>query len=208
MRYVLGILAGLLLAACTGSEDAPPTVRITVEAASADLHPVTDPVDAPLPLSVAAEDKIAAIRVILERNSLARLSRLADAEEAFVSNFAGESNRIHWDLLRRTGFDPLSKLGELLAGPYGTRIVGDETWYIWPDFASLAPAELLPERLSFSDRARLLALIGETGIERIRAGQGYPGVRTAIAEDGRWLYFVHETEDETADGPGHGPEED
>ena len=55
----------------------------------------------------------------------------------------------------------------------------------------------MPERLSFADRARLLDLVGETGIARIRQGQGYPGVRTAIAEDGRWLYFVHQSEDET-----------
>ena len=27
-------------------------------------------------------------------------------------------------------------------------------------------------------------------IARIRAGEGYPGMRTAIAEDGTWIYFV------------------
>jgi len=86
----------------------------------------------------------------------------------------------------------------LLAGPYGTRNVGDETWYIWPDLAAKSPSELVPERLSFSDRARLFDLVGEQGIARIRSGQGYPGVRTAIAEDGRWLYFVHESEGEAA----------
>ena len=122
--------------------------------------------------------------------------RLADAEPNFVSNFAGDSHNVHWDLLLRTGCDPLAILCGLLDGPYGTRRVGDQTWYIWPDLAALSAEDLLPEKLTFTDRARLLELVGEPGLERVRAGEGYPGVRTAIAEDGRWLYFVHETAEE------------
>ena len=144
-----------------------------------------------------AHAEIVAIREVLDRDSLSRLVRLANSEENFVSNFAGEAHRVHWDLLRRTGFDPLNKLGGLLDGPYGTRQVGDQTWYIWPDFAALDADDLLPEKLSFTDRARLKELVGEAGLERIRAGQGYPGVRTAIAQDGDWLYFVHETQQDT-----------
>jgi hypothetical protein len=85
----------------------------------------------------------------------------------------------------------------LLDGPYGTRQVGTQTWYIWPDFAALEADELLPEKLNFTDRARLRDLVGDPGLARIREGQGYPGIRTAIAEDGRWLYFVHETVEDT-----------
>ncbi|MDJ0920934.1 MAG: hypothetical protein QNI84_07385 [Henriciella sp.] len=194
MRALALLLLLPLLAAC-GAEDASPTVRLQVEAAPAITRPVDVEDDGPADLSEGVEAKIASIREILDRNSLTRLSRLADSEPAFVSNFAGESNRVHWDLLRRTGFDPLAQLGLLLDGPYGVREVGDETWYIWPDLAALQPEDLVPERLSFADRARLLDLVGEEGIERIRGGQGYPGVRTAIAEDGRWLYFIHESED-------------
>jgi hypothetical protein len=153
--------------------------------------------DTRLPLSEPVESKISDIRVILDRNSLTRLVRLANAEENFVSNFAGESHRVHWDLLRRTGFDPLMRLGELLDGPYDTRQVGDQTWYIWPDFAAQEAEDLLPEKLDFADRARLRDLVGDVGLERIRGGEGYSGIRTAIAEDGRWLYFVHETVEET-----------
>lgn len=194
MRALALLLLLPALGAC-GADDAAPTVRLQVEAAPAITRPVDTGDEALAPLSEPVEAKIAAIRAILDRNSLARFSRLADAEPAFVSNFAGESNRVHWDLLRRTGFDPLAQLGLLLDGPYGVREVGDEIWYIWPDLAALEPQELLPERLSFTDRAKLLELVGEEGIERIRSGQGYPGVRTAIAEDGRWLYFIHESED-------------
>lgn len=159
---------------------------------------VMRPVDAAeiTPLTPAVEEKIVVLRDILERNSLRRLANQADAEPAFVSNFANQSHRVHWDLLRRTGFDPLLQLGRLLDGPYSTRQVGDQIWYIWPDLAALDAEALEPERLSFSDRARLRELVGEPGIARIREGQGYPGVRTAIAEDGRWLYFIHQTEDE------------
>lgn len=199
MRIICGVCASIALAACGGTPEEPPSVRMTIEAAPAQISAPSAPAVAVQPLSELAQSKVDDIRATVQRNSLYRFSRLADAEPSFVSNFAGESNRVHWDLLRRTGFDPLAQIEILLDGPYATRTVGDEIWYIWPDLAALDPAQLVPERLSFSDRARLLELVGEPGIDRIRRGQGYPGVRTAIAEDGRWLYFVHETEDETED---------
>lgn len=194
-KAALGVSLACLLAACGGS-DGSPKVRLEVEAAPA----VTAPAEieaASVPLTEPVESKIAAIREVLARDSLSRLVRLADAEPSFVSNFAGESHRVHWDLLRRTGFDPLAKLGGLLDGPYGTRQVGDQTWYIWPDFAALEADQLLPEKLPFTDRARLRELVGEPGLARIRKGEAYPGVRTAIAGDGDWLYFVHETQQDT-----------
>ena len=52
------------------------------------------------------------------------------------------------------------------------------------------PSDLIPEKLSFQDRRRLEELIGADGIARIRAGEGYPGMRTAISEEGVWIYFV------------------
>lgn len=197
IRAVLGLGMVALLSAC-GSDDGSPVLRLEVDAAPAVTVPVEVEAEPEIPLPTEAVDtKIAAIRDVLARDSLSRLVRLADAEENFVSNFAGESHRVHWDLLRRTGFDPLAKLGGLLDGPYGTRQVGDQTWYIWPDFAALEADQLLPERLTFTDRARLRELVGEPGLARIRAGEAYPGVRTAIAEDGDWLYFVHETQQDT-----------
>ncbi|MEO1305985.1 MAG: hypothetical protein AAFV37_13520 [Pseudomonadota bacterium] len=196
MRTVFSaLLFASLLVGC-GRDDGSPRVRVLVEAAPAVTAPVAA-VETVMPLSPEVDDKIAEIRAILERNSLTRLVRLASAEENFVSNFAGESHRVHWDLLRRTGFDPLMRLGALLDGPYGTRQVGDQTWYIWPDFAAEEAEDLLPELLNFTDRARLRDLVGDVGLERIRNGESYPGIRTAIAEDGRWLYFVHETVQET-----------
>lgn len=195
IKRVLGLSVILSLSAC-GSDDGSPKVRLEVEAAPAIAAPA-EPEIVVTPLSAEVEAKIVAIREVLDRDSLSRLVRLANSEENFVSNFAGEAHRVHWDLLRRTGFDPLNKLGGLLDGPYGTRQVGDQTWYIWPDFAALDADDLLPEKLSFTDRARLKDLVGEAGLERIRAGQGYPGVRTAIAQDGDWLYFVHETQQDT-----------
>ena len=190
-----GVSAAFLLAAC-GGEAASPKMRVAVSAAPA-LMSLEPAADTPAPLPVAVDSKISEIRSVLERDSLNRLVRLARTEENFVSNFAGESHKVHWDLLRRTGFDPLHRLGDLLDGPYGTRQVGDQTWYVWPDFAALDADELLPEKLDFADRARLEALVGEPGLARIREGQDYPGIRTAIAEDGRWLYFVHETIEDT-----------
>ncbi|GAB5456639.1 MAG: hypothetical protein Hens2KO_28680 [Henriciella sp.] len=196
MRALYVALASALALAACGDNDGAPRVRMMVSAAPA----VTTPVEVEetiTPLTEPVEAKIADIRDVLERNSLSRLVRLARAEENFVSNFAGESHRVHWDLLRRTGFDPLMRLEALLDGPYGTRQVGEQTWYIWPDFAARDAEDLMPERLDFADRARLRELVGDTGLDRIRAGESYPGLRTAIADDGRWLYFVHETVQDT-----------
>ncbi|MHA7857921.1 MAG: hypothetical protein ACX94D_07530 [Henriciella sp.] len=196
MRAFIPALVTLFALAACGDSDGTPRVRMMVNAAPAVTAPV-EVEEVTTPLTEPVEAKIAEIRAILERNSLSRLVRLARAEENFVSNFAGESHRVHWDLLRRTGFDPLMRLGALLDGPYGTRQVGDQVWYIWPDFAARDSEDLMPERLDFADRARLRELVGDTGLDRIRAGEAYPGLRTAIADDGRWLYFVHETVQDT-----------
>ncbi|MEM6557084.1 MAG: hypothetical protein AAF642_14490 [Pseudomonadota bacterium] len=197
--FFIGVSAVLLLTAC-GGEPASPKMRVAVSAAPALMSLETESeFSAPLPAAV--DKKISDIRAVLERDSLNRLVRLALTEENFVSNFAGESHKVHWDLLRRTGFDPLHRLEGLLDGPYGMRQVGDQTWYVCPDFAALEADQLLPEKLDFADRARLAALVGEPGLARIRDGQDYPGIRTAIAEDGRWLYFVHETIEDTEANP-------
>ena len=196
MRAFIPALATLFALAACGDSDGTPRVRMMVNAAPAVTAPV-EVEEVTTPLTEPVEAKISEIRAILERNSLSRLVRLARAEENFVSNFAGESHRVHWDLLRRTGFDPLMRLGALLDGPYGTRQVGDQVWYIWPDFAARDSEDLMPERLDFADRARLRELVGDIGLDRIRAGEAYPGLRTAIADDGRWLYFVHETVQDT-----------
>ena len=111
----IALILGVLLAACSG-DDGSPTVRLEVGAAPA----VTAPVESETvltPYTPEVEAKIAAIREVLARDSLNRLVRLAESEDSFVSNFAGESHKVHWDLLRRTGFDPLGKLGGLLDGP-------------------------------------------------------------------------------------------
>ena len=183
------LLAGLV--AC-GEEDVREMVTLQVEQAPEYMLPSREPKGDRTALSAPAQEMIGQLRGIIESNSLRRLTRLAGSQPGFVSNFAGASHGDHWDLLRRTGFDPILRLEELLDGPYGVKMVAGETWYVWPDLAALEPEALLPERLNFSQRARLEELVGEAGIAQVREGRGYPGIRTAIADDGRWLYYVHE----------------
>ncbi len=174
----------LALAACSQDGEAPepaiPDESLTQSpqpAASVDLtETVSDTRD--LLLRYAAQ------------GSLTRLARLADQSDGFISNFNGQPHREFWDLLRRTGLDPNLKLRELLDQAPGVRLVDGERWYVWPALAARDANELIPEKLSFQERKELRELIGEDGIESIRAGKGYPGMRTAIAEDGRWVYFV------------------
>jgi len=191
IRLLTGAVLMAGLVAC-GEEDVRETVTLQVEQAPEYMLPSREPEGDRTALSAPAQETIGQLRGIIESNSLRRLTRLAGSQPGFVSNFAGASHGDHWDLLRRTGFDPILRLEELLDGPYGVKMVAGETWYVWPDLAALEPEALLPERLNFSQRARLEELVGEAGIAQVRDGRGYPGIRTAIAEDGRWLYYVHE----------------
>ena len=192
----LGLVMLALMPAACDREAPRDTVRLKVEKAPEYMQPGAGAGQETDGLTEAAQATVDRLEQIIETNSLYRLARFADSQPGFISNFAGASHRTHWDLLRRTGFDPILRLEDLLTEPYGLRAVGAETWYVWPDFAALDPADLQLERLSFRQRARLEELVGEAGIESIRQDNGYPGVRTAIASDGRWLYFVHETQDE------------
>ncbi len=184
-------LALLALAACGApAQDGPPPRAIPSETLT-ELPSTAEPA----PLSEAARQKVDRLREIAGGGRLTPLVRLARAEPDFRSNFAGERHMDHWLLLRRTGVDPLMKLGALLDEPHAARQVGDEIWYVWPDLAVLPAEELIPEKLSFRNRARLRDLVGEEGIELIRGGSPYPGFRLAVSETGRWIYFLHETGD-------------
>jgi len=192
-KWPTWLVVGLLVA-CDIEEPAQPTrpkpdQTLTELPAQPELPTLTEP----------ATERIEELRSFAAAGRLRGLSRLGDATEGFTSNFAGDRHYDHWRLLRSTGVDPLAQLLQLLDEPYAERQVGDEIWYVWPDLAVLTSEELLPERLAFRDRARLQDLVGEEGIARIRSGEDYPGFRTAIADTGRWVYFLHETGDEVTE---------
>lgn len=144
----------------------------------------------PIKVSEPAEATRAEILRYANAGALRNLSRVAGRTEHFIASHAGDDPYLYWDLMRRTGSDPTVMLRELFEEAPGVREVDGETWYIWPDLAARSPEELIPEKLNFQERARLKELIGEVGIERLRAGEAYPGKRTAISEQGEWLYFV------------------
>lgn len=190
MRCASALLIGaaaLAMAAC-----------VPAEAPAAPAGPVAPPEtltrapQVPEPVEL-TEDAVALRAEILrhaERGALRSLARLADQHEGFVSNIGGQDHFEFWDLLRRTGVDPNRLLRELLAESPGARELGGEVWFVWPDIAARDARDLIPEKLTFVERRRLRELIGEDGIARIRAGEGYPGMRTAISADGRWVYFI------------------
>ena len=186
--FRIALAACLFLAAACGEASLPEPPRTPPEDTL--VQPPVRP--APPALSLAAAETVAELRATAEAGTLRGLARRADAEDGFLSNFADESHFAHWDLLRRTGVDPNAKLLDLFEEPYAVTQAGAQSWYVWPDLAVLPPEDLIPEKLSFIDRARLLRLVGEEGIDVIRRGGDYPGFRTAISQDGRWLYFVHE----------------
>lgn len=186
--FLLAGLPALLLAACSPAPVPDPVpAALPVPSESLTRAPQTPE---PAELSDAAGKMKADILRHAERGALRSLARLADQQDGFVSNLGGQSHFEFWDLLRRTGVDPNRKLRELFEEPPGRREVDGEVWFVWPDLAAKDARALIPEKLTFVERRRLRELIGEDGIARIRDGEGYPGMRTAITEEGRWVYFV------------------
>lgn len=187
MHWLSRVAAGAglaMIAACSqGAEDA---ATVLPEESLTQAPHVPEPVI----LTAAAEEMRDRLISHAKAGSLSRLTREAEANPAFISNFGGTPHRDFWDLMRRTGLDPNLKLRELFDMQPGMREIDGEIWFVWPDLAARDPDELIPEKLSFQDRRRLVELIGEDGVARIRMGEGYPGMRTAIAGDGRWVYFV------------------
>ena len=195
------MLKRLLLALCVAScgqadaprPDRPPPPDETL------LEPRlrAAPPELPAPVLETQETILNAARA----GSLRRLSRFAASQPNFISNLGSTDHFVHWDLMRRTGFDPNRHLIDLFEQPYDIRQVGDEIWFVWPDLAARDAEELAPGRLSFREQARLLDLLGEEGVEALARGETWPGVRTAISETGAWRYFLHERAIEEDDTP-------
>ena len=181
------LMAAVLLAACSQAE---PEVVVRLPPAPDERFTEPPAPPAPVEISRAAARKKEELLLHAARGSLRGLAETASENPDFKSNVGGQDHLQFWDLLRRTGVDPNRKLRDLFEQPAGVREIDGERWYVWPDLAAKDPSDLIPEKLSFQDRRRLEELIGEDGIARIRAGEGYPGMRTAIAEDGTWIYYV------------------
>lgn len=194
-RSVFALMFACLTAAC-GASDPPRT---------AGSEPISQPVQRPEPvpneLTEAAAEMKERILAVTKRDSLRGFANLADEMPGFASNFDGVDHYQHWFLLRRTGIDPLLKIEDLFELPFGVREVGDEYWFIWPDFAAMEAEDLVPEKLSFQDRVRLQELIGEDGLEGLRSGGLFPGLRTAINDSGRWIYYVNDIGESEAPSP-------
>ena len=184
---LLAAAALVILSACSPAE---PEVVLPLPPVPDDRFTEAPQTPAPIEISKAAGKARDELVREATRGSLRGLGRIAATNPDFRSNVGGQDHERFWELLRRTGVDPNRKLRDLFEQAAGLREVDGERWYVWPDLAAKDAADLIPEKLTFQDRRRLEDLIGEDGIARIRAGEGYPGMRTAIAEDGTWIYFV------------------
>jgi hypothetical protein len=180
-------MAALCLAACS-----PVKEEVVVPLPPVPDERFTEVPETPAPVEISKAAARTRDELIREatKGSLRGLGAIAARNPDFRSNVGGQSHDRFWDLLRRTGVDPNRKLRELFEQPAGLREIDGQRWYVWPDLAAKDAADLIPEKLTFQDRRRLEELIREDGIAKIRAGEGYPGMRTAIAEDGTWIYFV------------------
>lgn len=189
------ILVGLSACDLSDKIEARPEVTAPVAAPEevvADPQPVTEEhaeLDQ-LPEAVAA--KRDEILDVLKTNSIRRLVRLAEENPDFRSNYGDLRHYDHWYILKRAGIDTIRETERILNESYGVKDFGAEKYYIWPGFAARTPEELEFSRLSFSERARILDLLGENGIERLKSGESYPGFRLAIRQDGTWVYLLQD----------------
>jgi len=188
-RLMLAIWLALSVAACgqpANSSSAPPDDGLIDAPETPEQPPLTEEV----------ETTLTELRRIIAADSIRQLARFAATQDDFQSNLGGAETFRHWDLMRRTGFNPTTQLESVLAEPYGTLNVDGETWFIWPYLDAIPSAELTPSRMTAAARADALRLLGEIGLARLDGRSGYPGVRTAISESGTWHYFLHEPENE------------
>ncbi|MFN3911645.1 hypothetical protein [Hyphomonas sp.] len=184
----LALIASLLVVAACGRAEPEVVLPLPPVADERLAQPPLAPPE--IEISAAAARTRDALVQQATRGSLKGLAAIAARSPDFKSNLGGQDHERFWDLLRRTGVDPNRKLRDLFEQPAGLREIDGVRWYVWPDLAARDAADLIPEKLTFQERRRLEELIGEEGIEHIRSGEGYPGMRTAISEEGVWIYFV------------------
>ena len=191
LRRLLLAALGAFLTACGSSDQAEPQAQAT------GLIGAEVEADAPettaYEMAAPATDTLRQIQILIETGSLRRLARYADTHNRFRSNFGTEAHYDYWYLLRRTGAEPLDQLARILKEPHGQLKIGGKSWYIWPDFAAMDEYSRHPDQMDISTRTRLTDLIGESGVEAMRSGAAYPGVRTAISDEGEWIYWLFET---------------
>lgn len=90
----------------------------------------------------------------------------------------------HWSRLEATGEEPMRLLVGILRGTLVT-IVRESEEYMFPSAAGFDVWEDVPE----SVRATLLDFYTSDDLAEFAAAEVYQGYRTAIDEEGRWLYF-------------------
>ena len=143
-------------------------------------------------LPEAVQAKVDEILEVLETKSIRRFARLASQNESFRSNYGEHSHYDNWYIQKRAGIDPIVKTKRILELPYGIRDFGSEKLYIWPELATRDVEDLKFSRLTFQERAILLDLIGQSGVDDVEGGEPYPGFRLAIREDGTWIYLLQD----------------
>lgn len=183
--------ASLLLSGCDLSDKIEANDRADNET----IVKIEDDKDVVAPVGQLPEAVVAKrdeILEMLQSGSIRTMVRFVDKEPNFRSNFGGRSHYEHWYLMKRAGLDPMEKTIRIFQEPYGVKDFGAEKYYIWPELATRTSEDLDFSRLTFKERATLQELIGDAGIERLRKGESYPGFRTAIREDGRWVYLLQD----------------
>lgn len=167
------------------SVDTPTTVATTIgtapeEGCSAEGVALPGPAEG-LPAPVAeTRDAIIAAAAACDIPALESL-----ASETFNTSFGGggaEKLR-EWE---DRGEGRLGTLLHLLDMTYGTNRSGDSEIYIWPAAAIYESWDEIPD----AELDELSRIYSEDELDQIAGFGSYAGWRTAIDQDGNWLYFV------------------
>ena len=180
------VVALAVLAGCGGdgagtTTSAEPPGTTTAPAASCSAAGLsTDLPDQDLPAPVAAvRDRIAAAAVACDYAELAAIAR--ENPDGFSFTFGGATDpAAYWRQLEtQTDDRPLARLVQILSLPHTRNEIGA---YAWPSAYTERPTE--------SDWLALANLYPPAQLEEMRQAGSYLGYRTAISDDGRWLFFV------------------
>ena len=185
MRFVVAVVATLLVMSCTNGEDvAERTPRPKVTCSAAGMEQPREPSGLPVAVAMMRKEIIKAAT----RCEYDLLERLALNGLPIFNYSFGEPNAKpeaqpgpYWEAQEQRDEPALATMLRLVRLPFAVTTI-DEKVYIWPSVGGEAPSD--------DDWRAVEEEFGVRQVEGWRAPEGYLGPRVGISSRGDWLFYV------------------